>query len=86
MGWSWRNTRHTNSRKKFSVITDSLVAKSLLFYYATKYTQLHPSIEKPETFRIADREYEEFVSWVKTKDFSYQLKEEKDLANYKNML
>lgn len=71
------------AEKKFSVITDSLIAKSLLFYYATKYTQLHPSIEKPETFRIADREYEEFVSWVKTKDFSYQLKEEKDLVNYK---
>lgn len=70
--------------RKFSVLTDTLMAKALIFHYATDYAQLHPSIDKSDKFRLSDAEYDAFVAWVKTQDYNYVSKEEKDLINYKN--
>jgi carboxyl-terminal processing protease len=69
--------------RKYSVLTDSLLAKNLLFYYATTYAQKHPAIDRSEKFRLSDAEYDEFVAWVKTKDYNYVSREEKDLLDYK---
>ncbi len=69
--------------RTFSALTDTLIAKSLLFDYATTYAQKHQSIDKADKFRLTDAEYDEFVAWVKTKDYTYVSKEEKDLVNYK---
>jgi carboxyl-terminal processing protease len=69
--------------RKFSVLTDTLIAKSLIFNYATQYAQKHATIEKSETFRLTDPEYDEFVAWVKTQDYNYVSKEEKDLTDFK---
>ena len=69
--------------RKFSVLTDTLVAKSLIFNYATSYAQTHASIEKSEKFRLTDSEYTDFVAWVKTQNYTYVSKEEKDLNAFK---
>lgn len=69
--------------RTFSVLTDTLNAKSFIFNYATVYAQKHPSIDKSDKFRLTDAEYDEFVTWVKTHDFSYVTKEEKDLIDFK---
>ncbi len=69
--------------RKFSVLTDTLIAKSLIFHYATSFAQKHPSIDKSDKFRLSDAEYDEFVAWVKTHDYTYVSKEERDLVNYK---
>lgn len=69
--------------RKFSVLTDTLNAKALIFNYATSYAQAHPTIEKSEKFRLTDSEYNDFVAWVKTQDYTYVSKEEKDLADFK---
>jgi carboxyl-terminal processing protease len=69
--------------RKYSVLTDTLVKKFFIFNYATQYAQKHSSIDKAEKFRLTDEEYNEFVSWVKTQEYSYQTKEEKDLIAFK---
>ncbi|MDQ3112315.1 MAG: S41 family peptidase [Bacteroidota bacterium] len=69
--------------RRFSVLTDTLITKNLLFHYATIYAQKHPSIDKSDKFRLTDVEYDEFVAWVKTKNYNYTSREEKDLIEYK---
>jgi carboxyl-terminal processing protease len=67
----------------WSVLADTLLYKSLVFNYATEYTLKHPTIAKSSDFRLSDTEYDEFVAWVKTKDYTYVTKEEADLETFK---
>ncbi|MEO5641956.1 MAG: S41 family peptidase [Bacteroidia bacterium] len=69
--------------RRFSVLTDSLIAKNILFHYATMYARKHASIDKSDKFRLTDTEYDEFVAWAKTQDYKYTSREEKDLVEYK---
>jgi carboxyl-terminal processing protease len=69
--------------RKFSILADTLLAKSLIFHYATTYAQKHASIDPSDKFRLTDAEYDEFVAWVKTQDYTYVSKEEKDLLTFK---
>lgn len=69
--------------RTYSVLTDTLLSKFLLFHYATKYAQKNPSIDKSEKFRLTDAEYDDFVAWAKTQNLIYVSKEEKDLINFK---
>ncbi len=69
--------------RHYSVLTDTLLVKNLLFFYATSYAQKHAAIDKSESFRMSDAEYDEFVTWVKTQDYDYTSREEKDLLEFK---
>lgn len=71
------------AERQYSVLADTLVMKSLIFKYATEYHLKHTSIAKSSDFRLSDAEYDEFVAWVKTKDYTYVTKEEVDLADFK---
>jgi carboxyl-terminal processing protease len=63
----------------YAPITTSLVAKGLIFDYATVYSHKHPQIADPKDFRISDSEYNEFVKWLADKDYNYVTKVEKTL-------
>lgn len=72
-------------RSNYGPITLSLVAKGLIFDYATIYSYEHPDIENPREFTLSDEEYEEFVDWLSDKDYDYITKVEKtveDLTEY----
>lgn len=69
--------------RQYSVLADTLVIKSHIFNYATEYHIRHATIAKSSDFRLTDAEYDEFVTWVKTKDYTYVTKEEADLADFK---
>lgn len=69
--------------RRYSVLTDSLIAKNIIFHYATIYSRKHESIDKSDKFRLTDAEYDEFVAWAKTQDYNYTSREEKDLIEYK---
>lgn len=71
------------SERAYSVLTDTLLAKSLLFDYATEYARTHNTIDKSEKFRLTDAEYNDFVAWVKTKNYAYVSREETDLQDFK---
>ncbi len=68
--------------RKYSVLAETLMVKSHIFNYATTYALAHTSIAKSNEFRLSDKEYEEFVTWVKTQDYAYVTKEEADLAKF----
>ncbi len=70
--------------QKFSSILSSLMIKNLIFDYATKYRIAHPSIVPAKGFSLTDAEYDEFVTFLSTKDYDYVTKTEKALNDLKD--
>jgi carboxyl-terminal processing protease len=57
----------------------SLVTKGLIFDYAMEYHLHHPEIKPAMDFKLTDSEYEEFVNWLKDKEYDYVTKVEKTI-------
>ena len=70
---------------KYATVTAYLYAKNYIFDYATKFVHEHPSIAPAKDFKIDDATYQDFMNFVKEKDFSYTTESEKTLADLKNM-
>ncbi|MCX6235243.1 MAG: S41 family peptidase [Bacteroidetes bacterium] len=64
---------------KFSNIAFSLFSKYLIFNYATKFYWSHSSIPEPEQFIINDSIYNEFLTFISDKDYSYPTESEQKL-------
>ncbi len=62
-----------------SQVAATLYIKGLLFDYATLYASKHKAIAEPKKFTLSDAEYEEFIQWMKGKDYTYQTETEEDL-------
>ncbi|KAB7732684.1 PDZ domain-containing protein [Rudanella paleaurantiibacter] len=58
----------------------SLTNKGLIFDYAVKYRNEHPTIKPAREFRLTDAEYNEFANWLKDKEYDYTTQVEKDLG------
>jgi carboxyl-terminal processing protease len=70
-------------RESYAQITASLISKDLIFDYASVYYLAHPKIAPAKEFQLSDAEYNDFVSWLKDKEYDYTTKVEtsiKDLA------
>ena len=52
-------------RRQFNDISLSLYGKYLIFDYATKFAQTHPTIPAPGTFTITDTIFNDFLSFIK---------------------
>ena len=61
----------------------ALTSQFKLFDYATQYYYTHDTITGPREFRLTELEYEAYLSWLKSEDFSYQTEAERRLT-YKN--
>ena len=70
---------------KYATVTAYLYAKNYIFDYATKFTYEHPSIAPASAseFKIDDATYQDFMNFVKAKEFSYTTESEKTLADLK---
>mgnify|MGYP001048564483 CR=1 FL=1 len=62
-----------------AAITKVVYLNGFIFDYATLYAHQHPSLAEPRTFSLSDKEYSDFVSWMKTKDYSFQSPVETEL-------
>jgi carboxyl-terminal processing protease len=67
-------------RKEYSEIVQSLAEKRLFFDFATKYRTEHPTIAAAKDFKLTDAEFQQFVDFTKTKDYSYVTETEKTLT------
>jgi carboxyl-terminal processing protease len=70
-------------RESYAQITASLISKDLIFDYASVYYLAHPKIAPAKEFQLSDADYNDFVSWLKDKEYDYTTKVEtsiKDLA------
>ena len=69
--------------KKYSTATAYLYAKNYIFDYATKFAAEHKSIAPAKVFTIDDAIYNDFMAFVKEKQFSYTTESEKKLTELK---
>ena len=63
-----------------------LFTKNIIFDYATQYAASHPTIATPDTFRLSNGEYQQFVDYVIDRDFTYQLESNKYLQDLRKMI
>jgi carboxyl-terminal processing protease len=76
-----------------------LFEKGFLFDYATQYVSKHPEPVDSRTFTLTDNEYQQFLSWMKDKNYAYksymeyqlqqfteEAKKEKYFSDLKNQL
>lgn len=62
-----------------SNISTSLLIKNLIFDYSVYYKMKHSTIAPADKFVFTDADYQDFVNWVKDKDFDYKTKSEENL-------
>jgi carboxyl-terminal processing protease len=69
--------------RKFSNIAMTLYGKYYLFDFATKYAKEHATIPPASTFEISDTLYNDFLSFISGKDYTYSTKSERALLTLK---
>jgi len=70
-------------KPEHSRIAETLYTKNYIFDFASAYTLTHNSIGDPATFKLTDKDFEDFVAYVKTKDCSYKTESEEKLEALK---
>lgn len=70
---------------KLSPITTSLLNKNHIFNYATLYRARNNSIPHPKTFHLSNAEYQDFVNWLKDKDYDYTTQTEETLEEFRKV-
>lgn len=62
-----------------AMVTQILFHDGLIFDFATQYAYSHATIPEAKSFSLTDQEYQEFVTWSKTKKVTYQTSLETEL-------
>ena len=62
-----------------AIVTQVLFHEGMIFDFATQYAYTHASILDAKSFSLTDQEYQEFVTWTKTKKLIYQSSLETEL-------
>ncbi len=70
--------------RALSNITVSLLIRRHIFDYATIYRSKNPVLAKPEDFKVDDATYEDFLTYIKDKDYDYTTESEKALEEFKD--
>ena len=73
---------YNTSLKKMNPICISLVNKSIIFDYASRYRTLHSSIPQGD-FVMSDGEWTDFQKYISDKEYDYITKSEKSLDDFK---
>lgn len=68
---------------KMSHISISLLSKNLIFNYVTQYVLKHDKIAPVKDFQLTKQEYNEFIAYLKDKNYSYKTDSEEALADLK---
>ncbi|HEY9125444.1 MAG TPA: S41 family peptidase [Bacteroidales bacterium] len=66
-------------KEKVSDITYNLYLGNYIFDFATQYCAKNKKIETPEKFTVTDTLYDQFITFLKDKDFDYKTKSEEEL-------
>jgi len=61
---------------KLSDITVALLNKNLIFNFSTQYALKHEKIAPVKEFSLTNSEYDEFISFLKDKDYTYKTETE----------
>lgn len=66
-------------KTEFPHILASLLSENLFFKYSSKYTAEHSEIPQASEFKLTDEEYEEFMTYLEDKNYSYTTDTETEL-------
>ena len=72
--------------KKMSAMSFYLEAENLIFDFVVQWRSNHPVIDSPEKFTMTDEIYDEFRTFLKSKNFDYDRQSEKALENLKDIM
>jgi carboxyl-terminal processing protease len=61
-------------------ITQSLLAKGLIFDFATSYRTTHPTLPPADKFTLSDEDFAKFLKWLESKEYDYTTKVETTLT------
>ena len=70
-------------RDPYATVTAYLYGKNYIFDYANKFYSEHKSIDSADRFKIDEATYQDFMNFVKAKDFSYTTESEKAIEKLK---
>ncbi len=70
-------------KEELSPIAQNLISKNLFFEYANEYVlkKPKPNVKSAKEFSLSDADYQNFVAWVKNKDYAYTTELEKNFEN-----
>jgi carboxyl-terminal processing protease len=71
------------NRDPYATVTAYLYAKNYIFDYANKFYSEHKSIAPADRFQIDEATYQDFMKFVKDKNFSYTTESEKAIEKLK---
>lgn len=71
-------------KPEHSKIADELLKQHLIFEFASQYYNTHASIENPATFKLEEKDFNDFTAFVKSKNFSYKTETEEKLEALKD--
>ncbi len=63
-----------------STLTQVLYSNGFIFDYASLYASEHPTIPPAREFQLTNEEYDEFVRWVRSKQYNYRSPVEVELS------
>lgn len=64
------------------MLTQILFEKGFIFDYVTQYVSKHPEPVTPRTFALSDEDYQQFVAWMKDKNYTYKSYLEYELQQF----
>ncbi len=71
---------------KGNYVSYYLFTQNHIFDFATQYFYNHDKIAPPSQFNLSDEEYQQFVDFVKERNFTYKLESEKMLSQLRQMV
>ncbi len=72
------------AESKYTKITQSLLAKNIIFDYATQYRNTHNSITMTKDFNLNDKDFQDFIAFTTGKDYNYNTDTEDALQKFKD--
>ena len=70
-------------RDPYATVTAYLYAKNYIFDYANKFYSEHKSIDSADRYQVDEATYQDFMKFVKDKNFSYTTESEKAIGKLK---
>lgn len=67
------------AKPDYQAVTQALVDQGILFDFVTQYASSHDTLTSPRSFEVDDALYDEFVTYVKSRDFGFETGTEKQL-------
>ena len=76
----------TIPQKSGGTIAYYLMTENIIFDYVTEWVQQHKEIAAPHLFRLSDSDYDSFIDFVKSKNFTYDQFSERTLQQLKSLM